>query len=358
MPLLNLLPPGVGFAAPLAVTTVSATIAAGFMLARYAGARAREAAREREHEFETRLEEFLSGRIRGRDLLRAAARLDPALFWEAVAGLRADLSRRSAGDLDEVLSRSRHVLAERRALRDTSPARRELAARRLAWAGASRHRSALRRALADGPEPVSLAAALALARARDGAALAWLLRNPEALAHRTPHARLALLRAFGRGAAPLLLAAIAAGLREPRMERAVIEALAALRRRDAAPAIAARLTHDWRDVRVAAVRALGTLGAAEHRGPVAARLGDPDWRVRAQAARALGRLGAVEAIAGLRMALGDASWWVRRHAAYALAALGEDGRSTLREVQASDTDRYARDIAAEALRGGFPGART
>ena len=354
MSLLSLFPPGIGFATPLAVTTVSATIACGFMLARMAASRAREAARERELEFEARLAAFLAGELRGRDLLRAAAKLDPDLFWEAVGGLSSRLTRKAGNDLEQTLARSRHVNAERVALRDGAPMRRELAARRMAVVGASRYRHALRRALRAGPEWVTLSAAVALARVRDGAALHWVLANPEALAHRTPCARVALLRGFGRGAVPHLLEALRNGVREPRMERAVIDALAMARCREAAPLIASRLTHEWRDVRVAAARALGALGAIEQHGALGARLKDSDWRVRAQAARALGRLAAVEQIPALREALRDSSWWVRRHSAYALAALGEEALRVLREVAAGDPDTYARDMAAEALAGGFP----
>jgi len=206
-----------------------------------------------------------------------------------------------------------------------------------------------------GPEAVTLAAATALARARDGGSLRWLLEHPESLRRRTPRARLALLREFGRGAAPRLRAALERGIGEPRMERAVIEALAGMGRRDAVHLIAGRLDHEWRDVRVAAARSLGRLGATAHRAALAARLRDPDWRVRSQAARALGRLRAEQAIPELRLAMRDASWWVRHHAAFALAAMGEAGAGALREVHAGDPDRFARDMAAEALAGGFPG---
>jgi HEAT repeat protein len=76
--------------------------------------------------------------------------------------------------------------------------------------------------------------------------------------------------------------------------------------------------------------------------------------VRAQAAWALGRVGATEAIAPLVAALPDRAWWVRHHAAYALAALGAEGRAALLGVTRQSSDPYARDIAEEALGGGFP----
>ena len=342
-------------AAPLALSTVSATIVCGFLLARYAGSRARLAAREREYAFEDQLDAFVGGTLRGRELLRAAAGLDPDLFWDAVSSRHARLGRRAFRDLEPTLERSRHVNAERRALRDTAPVRRELAARRLTWVGARRHYRALRRAMIEGPEPATHAAAMALARARDSAAFRWLLTHPRAIEHRPPQARLALLRAFGPRFVARLATALEVGIGEPRMERAVIEALALAGHRPATPAIARRLRHEWRDVRVAAVRALGHLHAAEHLDGLVRALADGEWQVRAQAAVAVGRLGNATHVPALRPLLADPAWWVRRHAAYALASLGDEGLAALREAAAADPDRYARDIATEALGGGFPG---
>jgi HEAT repeat protein len=44
---------------------------------------------------------------------------------------------------------------------------------------------------------------------------------------------------------------------------------------------------------------------------------------------------------------------VRRHAAYALADLGRPGLEKLAEVVERTDDRFAREIAQEALDGGF-----
>jgi len=108
------------------------------------------------------------------------------------------------------------------------------------------------------------------------------------------------------------------------------------------------------DVRVAAVRALGRIGGAACAPALIARLADPEWPVRAQAARALGAAGAAAAIEPLAALLTDRAWWVRRHAAYALLALGEAGTGALRNIAKHSPDPYARDIASEALGGGFP----
>jgi len=345
-----------GLEAPLAVSTVSATIVCGFMLARYAGSRARLAAREREHVFEEQIEDFLAGTLRGRDLLRAASELTADHFWDVVFSQSTHIGARGFRDLEPVLERSRHVSAERRALRDTSPDRRELAARRLGCIGRRRHYRALRHAMVAGPESVTLAAATALAHARDAGAFRWLMAHPRAVEHRRPPARLALLRAFGPRFVPSIAAALEAGIADPRMERAAIEALARARHGAALETIARRLRHEWRDVRVAAVRALGQLAARDRVDALAACLNDGEWQVRAQAAAVLGRLGATSHVGVLAKALRDPAWWVRRHAAYALASLGDAGRTALRAVAAHDDDAFAREMAAEALGGGFPRA--
>ena len=83
-----------------------------------------------------------------------------------------------------------------------------------------------------------------------------------------------------------------------------------------------------------------------------AALGDPEWAVRAQVARALGACGGAESITPLGARLEDPAWWVRRHAAYALAGLGSAGRAELARIAAQSRDRYAREMADEALAAG------
>ena len=200
-----------------------------------------------------------------------------------------------------------------------------------------------------GPELVTQSAARALARQRDAAALRWLLRHPRALAHRTPRARFEMLRAFGPGAHALLIDALEHGARDAAMERAIVATLGAAREPLATRAIALRLSHADPETRVAAARALGTLAAQETAHDLCAALSDPAWAVRAQAARALGRMGAAEAIAPLGTGLEDRAWWVRHHSAYALAQLGAAGRTELDRIRLSSPDRYAREMAEEAL---------
>jgi HEAT repeat protein len=196
---------------------------------------------------------------------------------------------------------------------------------------------------------VTHSAARALARQRDGAALRWLLRHPRSFAHRTPRARFEMLRAFGPGAHAMLLDALERGVVNAGLQRAIVDTLGAARERLGSHAIAALLGHDDAEIRVAAARALGAIGAQETALQLCVALRDPAWPVRAQAARALGRLRASEAVAPLAAGLEDRAWWVRHHAAYALAKLGEEGRAELDRIRRSSSDRYAREMADEAL---------
>jgi len=115
----------------------------------------------------------------------------------------------------------------------------------------------------------------------------------------------------------------------------------------AAPAVERLLADPVLDVRVAAARALGRMRSDACAGPLIAALGDEAWQVRALAAWALGETRAPAAARPLAACMTDASWWVRRHSAYALAALGE--REALAAIVRDSPDRYARDIAQEAL---------
>jgi HEAT repeats len=337
----------------LSAMTLLATVAASFAVARAAGRRARLGARARERALTSSFQGYLEWRTDGRDLRQASNAADESAFWTALETYAARLSRsewkRLAGALDPCV----HERRERRALRDDSPWRRELAARRLGLLGSSASRRALRVALERGPEPVTMTAATALARVRDVKALRWILAHPERLASRSRHAWTGLLRGFGRNALPMLAQELARGTHDPRLERALIESLGLGRFDAAVPAIAARLERADLELRVAAVRALGLLDAAEQVHALVKCLEDPAWQVRAQAARALGRLRSVASLSSLEGLLTDRSWWVRRHAAYALRELGPDGHAALRRVIEKSPDPYARDIADEALQGGL-----
>jgi HEAT repeat protein len=337
-----------------AVVVVAATMALAYLLARLVRRGARDIARRRAQEFERLLWTFVAAGSGANELRRAARETDDGAFWAAVEGLDPALDPVRRRRLGALLERGSHALAERRALRDDSPWRRELAARRLAQLSSPGTRRALRRAMVGGPEPVTVAAALALGRLRDRAALRWVLANPGAIARRTPRTRVALLRSFGPAALGAIAETLERGVTDPRLERAMIESLGLGGVRDAARTIERRLSAADVDVRVAAARSLGRLSASECSAALIACLADPQWPVRAQAARSLGLAGASDAIVPLAGRLTDRAWWVRRHAAYALLALGDAGRQALRDASGGSPDPYARDIANEALAGGFP----
>jgi len=337
-----------------AVAGLVVTVGLAYLVVRLARRGASRMERERARRLERVLRAFLGGSRDMRGLWRAAREADERAFWVAIEGLASGPDPPRLRRLGEVLERNRHVTDERRALRDDSPFRRELAVRRLGLLVSPRTRRALRRAMVRGPEPVTLAAALELARLHDRPALRWVLAHPGSLARRTPRSRAAVLRGFGRAALPIIAEALERGVGDPRMERAMIETLGLGGRSEAATAIEQRLGAGDVDLRVAAVRALGRLGGVASAPALIERLADPEWPVRAQAARALGTAGAAGAIEPLAARLTDRAWWVRRHAAYALLALGEPGKAALRHAAAASTDPYARDIASEALSGGFP----
>jgi len=300
---------------------------------------------------------LLSGRVSGhvgeRDLRRAAARAGHDSFWDALEAIAATLRMRERRELASALQKSGHLAHERRVLAgDELSARRELAARRLGLLPDRRARQVLRRALVRGPESVRLAAARALARHRDLRALRWLLEHPDSLSHRSLPAIAGLLRSFGPGARAMLIAALERGLPDTRLQCACLDTLGLACCHSARGSITARLQSPHLELRVAAARALGRLGMGEAIPALAMALTDDCWPVRAMAAQALGRLNASPAVDALAECVSDRAWWVRHHAAYALAAIGGDGHDALCDLAVRSDDRYAREMARDALEYG------
>ena len=333
----------------LAAAVLLAAIATGFGVARLGARRSRRHSRRRVATLERELARFLDSKSTALALRRAVRSADPSAFWAALETLSLGLGRAERARLSGALERNPFAAAERRALEDDSPWRAELAARRLSLLRSPASRRALRRTLARGPEVVSLAAAMALARDRDARALRWIVDHPETLRRRGRAARTALLRAFGRGALPVLAESLQREAGDGWFERSAIEALAHGRYLPAAAAIERRLRHPDMEVRAASARALGWLGAGDSTASILGALEDEAWQVRAQAARALGLIGASTALVPLASALTDRAWWVRRHAAYALRSLGPGGIEALSRAAARSPDPYAREMAREAL---------
>jgi len=295
----------------------------------------------------------VSGRVPERALRQAAARAGHESFWDALEAIAATLRVRERRELAGAMRRSGHLSFERRVLQGADlPARRELAARRLGLLPDRRSRRVLRKALVRGPESVRLAAARALARHRDLRALRWLLEHPHALARRPLPAVAGLLRAFGPGARAMLIAALERGVPDTRLECACLDTLGLARCASARGSITARLQSPHLELRVAAARALGRLGMGEAIPALAMALTDDSWPVRAMAAQGLGRLHATPAVEALAECVSDRAWWVRHHAAYALATIGGEGHDALCELAARADDRYAREMARDALEYG------
>jgi HEAT repeat protein len=292
----------------------------------------------------------ISGSVGGGELRLAAARSGPEPFWNALEAIGATLKPRERVRLAATLARNPHVARERRVLANAELLpRRELAARRLGLLPSGRSRRVLRRALVRGPESVRFAAARSLARHRDLRALRWLLEHPGMLSSRPLPALSGLLRAFGPGARAMLIATLEKGVADTRLECACVESLGVVRCRSARGCISARLSSPHLELRVTAARALGRLGMGEAIPALAMALADEGWPVRAIAAQALGRLSASPAIDSLVACVSDRSWWVRHHAAYALLAIGGEAHDALCELAARADDRYAREMAREAL---------
>lgn len=331
--------------------SIASGVVGGAGLVRTVKRRDRETKRHGVAELTRGLRAFLRGRRSVTALVDLVAAAEPGAFWAALETL--DARGRDRRKLSHALARCAPVADERRALRDDSPWRRELAARRLGLLRSRNSRQALRRALARGPALVTLAAATALARDRDGRALRWLLAHPQALARRTPRSLVALLRAFGPGARPLLSQALAADRLDPALERAAIETLGLAGDREASDVIERRLQDSDLELRVAAARALGRLRDRESVPALLVLLADPEWQARAHAAWALGQMRDLETVDALADRLTDRAWWVRHHAAYALERLGARGHAALEWAAKRSPDPYARDMASEVLEGGF-----
>lgn len=153
-------------------------------------------------------------------------------------------------------------------------------------------------------------------------------------------------------AATPMVRAILDGETTPAFLRAALDAVGRLGLLRHAERVAGLLDHPDAEVRAAALRAMARLALLppEARAAVQTALTDPVEFVRIHAAAAAALLPREVALPALWERLGDPSWWVRRAAADALANLGPSGLAALGRAASSHPDRYARDMAAQALR--------
>ena len=252
----------------------------------------------------------------------------------------------------------------------------------------------LERIAAHGSARRRLDAIVALSNARISSALPTLVagvRDPNrivsvasARAAARTLARVEDLHDRDRGAAALAKAVDAAQLPYGIVEEVVVLA------DDAATSLVQVLLLQDRP-RTATVRAaidgIGRLQLLVFAEEVVRFLGDPDDEVRAAALRAVSRLGFLpessygvvitaltddvdfirihataaarflprpQALAFLSDRLGDRSWWVRRAAADTLVLLGPAGLAALGRAAREHPDRFARDMAQQALRDHVP----
>jgi len=343
---MSVLPPLPQAGAVPALVVIAAAVGAALAL-RALRRRERRRARRSLADLALGLRAFLEQRLEPGALAAQAAAAEPGVFWSAIE----ELTTRSPGwlRLSRALASCPHLEQERQALREESPWRRELAARRLGLLFSTASREALRAALPEGPELVTAAAAGALARYRDAEALRWLLANPRGVERRPHRQRVALLRACGRRALPARATALARGTGAAAMDRALIETLGLARHHAARHAVERLLREGDVEQRVAAARALGRMEAADCATSLVGALQDQAWPVRAQAARTLGLLRSEIALLALPARLTDPAWWVRHHAAHALREFGNEGRRELKRIAAGSPDRYAREMAQEVL---------
>jgi HEAT repeat protein len=337
---------------PMAFAVVLGSITLAVYFSRAYARRERRKFRQQARDLARDLSGFLDGRLSAQQIREAVNDMAAGAFWTAIEAYAVRLPQAEWFTLSKALERSPHVSGERQALRDDSPWRGELAARRLALVRSRASRRALRRAMVQGPEMLSYACARALGRFGDQPALRWLLKHPQRLSRRSTRQWLSVLKTFGPGAFPHMTELLPQLKDAPIVERAVVEAFGHLGDLAAASMVEARLTHQNPETRVAAARALGRMRAVTSASSLIKALKDDAWQVRAQAAWALGRARAPIAIYPLTSRLTDRAWWVRRHAAYALAEMGEDGRAALEHAIETSDDPYAREMAREALDGG------
>jgi hypothetical protein len=138
--------------------------------------------------------------------------------------------------------------------------------------------------------------------------------------------------------------------------RAAIDGIGRLKLLSFAEEVIPFLSDDDDEVRAAALRAVSGLGFLPEpsRGDVITALTDDVDFIRIHAAAAARLLPRPHALALLSERLGDRSWWVRRAAADALVSLGAAGLAQLGRDTREHPDRFARDMAAQALRDHVP----
>ena len=118
---------------------------------------------------------------------------------------------------------------------------------------------------------------------------------------------------------------------------------------EAAPLIMSFCDHPDAEVKTKAVKALGEIRYLPALEVLVGLLDDERWEVRALSSKALAGLRDERVVDRLAHKLTDSHWWVRYNAAVGLSQIGEAGISKLVDLSNTSADRFARDIAGQAL---------
>lgn len=336
----------------LAVIGGSVAALAGYIVAFHLLASARERRwRDRVADWSSWWTELLHGRV------REEPKALPREALDAFLQLREELARAPAERLAFLAERWGVAARLARGVSARGQVRRVRALQDLASARLTPALPAIVTALRD-PEPLVRRHALRAA----ARTIAWIPAEV-----RQPEVEL-FARALREAALPstllaesLLLLESAAGeviellLGDPFVPQRVLQAslVAAGRRelRELADRVLPFADHGEPEIRAAALRALAGMGRLPPGGvaAVAARAEDEKPFVRVHAARAAALLPPELAIATLWRRLGDPSWWVRLAAAESLGHLGPSGHASLERAASTHPDRFARDMALQAL---------
>jgi HEAT repeat protein len=185
--------------------------------------------------------------------------------------------------------------------------------------------------------------AAALARAMESRGLPYgIVEEVVALSEEAATSLIAVLLLHDRPRAPTV--------------RAALDGIGRLKLLIFAEDVVPFLTHPDDEVRAAALRAVSRLGflPVSSHGIVISALADEVDFIRIHAVAAARLLPRPRALAFLSDRLGDRSWWVRRAAADALVSLGPAGLAQLGRAAREHQDRFARDMAEQALRDQVP----
>lgn len=292
---------------------------------------------------------YLSGGSSEATLREIAAAAPYRVLWEALECFSDNVGGQEWDQLSDELRGLPGVTREIDMLAHRVGWRRALAAHHLGLINVPGASQPLLAAMKNGPAEVTLTAALSLARMGALPALVALLEHPELTNRCGRYQLVALLKRFGPQANDRLRRVLTIGDIDSPIHVAAVEILGIRRDQRSRRKLEDLLLARSPETRIVATRALGRLGSSRSVPALRDALGDPVWQVRAQAARALGELGASSVTPQLATSLRDPAWWVRRNAAYALAAFGPAGQAVLTSTAADSDDRYARDMAREAL---------